>query len=117
MSLDVSVLKPDPGKIKKGVTSVKFTYNGIVSGVTDNKVTLELFLDPEAPIFIGDADGNLNKSIVYTQNFPSAIKSLSKTIAITVTQVTALRSCRLRLEARDSKGFRSACNSHIIIFK
>jgi hypothetical protein len=118
MGVDISTLKPDQPTLKKGVKQIQLSYNGIVDQANDNDVTLELLIDPQAPIGVNDDEGNLIKSVKWTQKFPLSVKALSKTVTFVVTRaVTKPQSCSLRLEAKDARGFRSACNSHIIIFK
>lgn len=118
MGVDISQLSSPSEPLKKGDTSVDFSYNGIVAAANDNDVSLELFLDPDAPIVLMDADGISNKSIKWKQKFPLTVKKLSKTMTLTVTRkLDKPQSCSLRLEATDARGFKSACNSHLIIFK
>lgn len=118
MGVDVSKLSPVPQQLKKGNTSVQLSYNGVVDAANDNDVSLELLIDPGAPVVIIDENGASSKSVKWKQKFPLSVKSLSKTVTLTVTKVvTKPQSCSLRLEATDARGFRSACNSHIIIFK
>lgn len=115
MGIDVSNLKPNPTVISKGTTAVELTYTAIVDSADENDAALQLFVDPKAPVFIID-NGNRVKSVQWNQTFPLKPKELKHSVQLELANtVDPPQSCSLRLEATSANGFKSACNSHIII--
>lgn len=115
MGVDVSKLKPTPGIVKNGRTNLTITFNGLVDDLSDNKVNLSFFVEPEQDLFIIDNSGERKKSVKWKESFKTVPASYSKQMILEVTGGTsAPASCSLRLEAIDSKGYRSSSNSFII---
>jgi hypothetical protein len=115
MGIDVSRLKPKPDIINKGTTSMDLTYTGIVDSADENDAVLELFIDPSASVFIL-VDGSRFKSVKWDQTFPLKPNELNHSVQLELTNnVDPPQSCSLRLEVTSANGFKSACNSHLII--
>ncbi len=117
MSIDISQLQPSPAVISSGSNNVTINWQAFADSAADNNVSLQLFVDPLGPLYILD-NGNRVKSLTWTQTFPvNTVGPLSKALVIEgVPAGFALPvSCSLRLEATSKQGYKSACNSHIIL--
>jgi hypothetical protein len=115
MSLDVSALTITPNSFKKGQRTATISYTGLVDNVSDNPVTLDFMVEPAAPVFIIASNGSSVKSVRWRETFGTTHGTFTKTITIKVTTTPGSpQSCSLRLEAKDSKGNRSATNSFLI---
>jgi len=117
MSIDISQLKPSPDTVVAGTNNVTVNWQAFADNPADNDVSLQLFVDPLGPIYILD-NGNRVKSFVWSQTFPiNKVSPLSKALVIegVPAGVPLPVSCSLRLEATSKQGYKTACNSHIIL--
>jgi len=115
MSIDVSRLRIVPNSFKRGQRNAQIVFTGLVGSLTDNNVRLVLLAEPDAPVYFVDANGNNVKKLPWSRQFGTTPNVFTKDIKVRVTTTPAqAESCSLRLEAIDSKGYRSATNAFLI---
>jgi hypothetical protein len=115
MSIDVSRLQIIPNSFRRGQRNAQILFTGLVGSLSDNNVRLTLMIEPDAPVYFLDANGNNVKVLRWSQQFGTTPDVFPKNVTVRVTTTpTQPESCSLRLEALDSKGYRSATNAFLI---
>ncbi|GGH65772.1 hypothetical protein HNQ91_002010 [Filimonas zeae] len=116
MAIDISKLKATPNTVANGTISVTISWIAIADAAADNNVTLELYVDPGFQIYLIDK-GTKVKSISWSAAFPFTYGTLQKTFTISMNTggLNLPTGCSIRLEATSKQGYKSACNSFIII--
>lgn len=115
MSLDVNNLVIEPISLKKGDKQCLISFKGILTTADGNPVKLNLFIDPEEPVFVIDAAQNELKRLTFPEEMNGALKDYSVNVVLRVKDKPAKPTrVSIRLEGEDAKGFRSSTNSFII---
>ncbi|CAC9975937.1 hypothetical protein [Flavobacterium panici] len=115
MGVDVSKLTPSPSVLQAGVTNVTMSFYGIVDAAEDNAVSLKLYVDPSLPVFFIEK-GNQKKVLSIKKTIShSDLAIYTWNVDIEVVNASPEPvACSLRLEATDSKGYKSSTNSFFI---
>jgi hypothetical protein len=116
MSVYISKLKPSPQTIGVGLSTITLSYYGIVDAEEDNSVRLDLMIEPETPLYFIESrrkKKKLRTDVQFTSNFLEYFWG----VQIQVDEVSDRpKVASIRLEATDSKGFRSKSDSFIIYY-
>lgn len=115
MSVTISKFKPTPQNVSVGNTNVVISFDGVVSALVDNPISITLFVEPGSSVFIVDQGANVT-SITWQAQFTLAWATYNKQITFNaVLQPGNPTAVSLRLEAMDSAGIKSTKNSFLII--
>lgn len=116
MSVYISKLKPSPQTIGVGRSTITLSYYGIVDAEEDNPIRLDLMIEPETPLHFIESmrkKKKLKNDVEFNSNFLEYFWD----VEIQVDKVDDRpKAASIRLEATDSKGFRSKSDSFIIYY-
>lgn len=116
MSVYISKLKPSPQTIGVGLSIITLRYYGIVDAEEDNPIKLELMIEPESPLHFIESRRR-KKKLKSDVEFNSNFLEYYWEVVIQVEKVyDRPKAASIRLEATDSKGFRSKSDSFIIYY-